>query len=64
MRLIEIELNFTNTYLKVLAHRNKCPKWDKSFCLECFGGGLGMFTENLFDELDERYNLRLRTIKK
>ncbi len=27
-------------YDKVLEHRKICPKWGKSFCLKCFGGGL------------------------
>ena len=28
----------SQTYKKVLIHRRTCPKWGKSFCLECFGG--------------------------
>jgi hypothetical protein len=37
-------------YLKVLEHRKNCDKWGKSFCLECFGGGLTKFTERIIGE--------------
>ena len=40
----------SKTYREVLAHRRKCEKWGKSFCLECFGGGLTTFTKNLNEE--------------
>jgi len=38
-------------YEKVLRHRRTCPKWGKSFCLECFGGGLTKYTERLLYEI-------------
>jgi hypothetical protein len=40
----------SKTYREVLTHRRKCEKWGKSFCLECFGGGLTTFTKNLNEE--------------
>lgn len=40
----------SKTYRKILEHRRKCSKWGKEFCLECFGGGLTLFTKNLMDE--------------
>jgi len=41
------------TYRKVLLHRISCPKWEKKFCLDCFGGGLTEFVNNLIIELEE-----------
>ncbi len=41
----------SKTYRKILEHRRKCSKWGKEFCLECFGGGLTLFTKNLSEEL-------------
>jgi len=41
----------SKTYRKILEHRRKCSKWGKKFCLECFGGGLTLFTKNLMDEV-------------
>jgi len=40
----------SETYKKVLIHRKTCPKWGKSFCLLCFGGGLTQFTNDLEEE--------------
>ena len=40
----------SKTYSKVLAHRKKCKKWGKEFCIECFGGGLTQFTRDLEKE--------------
>lgn len=40
----------SKTYRKILEHRRKCSKWGKKFCLECFGGGLTLFTKNLKEE--------------
>ena len=37
-------------YREVLEHRRNCKKWGKEFCLECFGGGLTKFIENLESE--------------
>jgi len=39
------------TYKRILEHRRKCKKWGKEFCLECFGGGLTHFLNNIRDEL-------------
>lgn len=44
------------SYKKVIEHRKICPKWGKDFCLDCFGGGLTVFTRNIFEEL--KLNLR------
>jgi hypothetical protein len=40
----------SETYRLVLEHRQKCKNWGKKFCIECFGGGLTLFTKNLLDE--------------
>ena len=40
----------SQVYRKVLEHRRTCEKWGKCFCLECFGGGLTLFTKNLQKE--------------
>jgi len=40
---MNIDEAFDIEYKKVLEHRKKCWKWGKSFCLECFGGGLTNF---------------------
>ena len=40
-------------YREVLKHRLKCEKWKQSkLCLECFGGGLTIFTTKLLDEIN------------
>lgn len=44
------------TYRKVLKHRRKCPHWMKGFCVDCFGGGLSKYTEDLMTELKERHD--------
>ena len=44
----------TKTYKKVQEHRRHCHKWAKEFCIDCFGGGLLRFTENLMKELKEK----------
>ena len=41
----------SKTYRKILDHRKTCNKWGKSFCLDCFGGGLTKYTDNLIDEV-------------
>ena len=39
-------------YRKVIAHRQKCKKWENNEkCLECFGGGLTEYTEALLKEM-------------
>jgi len=39
-------------YKKILEHRRNCPKWQKKeLCLECFGGGLTKFWENIIEKL-------------
>lgn len=59
-------INDSETYKQVIEHRTKCKKWpqpiltkdkemiilDGKFCLECFGGGLTKFSENLIRELN------------
>ena len=47
------------TYRKVLQHRKKCKKWGKEFCLECFGGGLTQFTNDLLKEMPTYISLEL-----
>ncbi len=38
------------TYRNVLEHRRNCKKWGNEFCLDCFGGGLTRFINNLNSE--------------
>ena len=47
----------TKTYHKILEHRGDCLKWGREFCLECFGGGLTKYTENLFEELKKELGI-------
>ena len=64
MKFIALEFNFdgTETYRNVLKHRKTCSYWnnekhkDCHICLECFGGGLTQFTEDLFRELNLNMN--------
>ncbi len=44
----------TRAYEEVLHHRALCDKWTKTFCLDCFGGGLNIFTQKLLEEKLER----------
>jgi hypothetical protein len=37
------EKQFYKKYREVKEHRKVCAKWGKSFCLDCFGGGLCSF---------------------
>lgn len=52
-----MKIRESKTYLKVLDHRKNCYNWPKfmndkgGFCLECFGGGLTKYAENLINEL-------------
>ena len=46
----EDSMRESKTYRKILEHRRKCSKWGKEFCLECFGGGLTLFTKKLIME--------------
>lgn len=52
--MIDIEkIRLSKAYLNVLEHRKNCPKWGKSFCLDCFGGGLIKFTNETIIEIDK-----------
>jgi hypothetical protein len=57
----------SRTYRRILKHRETCSKWGKSFCLECFGGGITNYTETLLREIgmqEVEFNSRLvRNIK-
>ena len=35
-------------------HRRSCGKWEKEFCMKCFGGGLTKFLENLDAESSKK----------
>jgi hypothetical protein len=59
-RIDMVKFRNSRTYAKVLEHRRKCSKWGKEFCLECFGGGLHMFSENLIEEYDPVYIVGMR----
>ena len=43
-------LRESKAYRKVLDHRRSCNKWEKEFCMKCFGGGLTIFLRSLDDE--------------
>ena len=43
-------MRISRTYRSILDHRDKCPKWGKEFCLECFGGGLTTFMRDVGKE--------------
>ena len=47
----------SETYRKILNHRNNCNNWGKDFCLECFGGGLTQFIKSISEE-DPKENKR------
>lgn len=49
-----MELRETETSKKILEHRNNCKKWNKKFCLDCFGGGLTQFAKNIDEELRKK----------
>jgi len=40
----------SKVYRNVLKHRRTCKRWEKEFCLDCFGGGLTQFTKSLQKE--------------
>ena len=46
----KMELLKNKTYEKILEHRRKCKKWGNDFCLDCFGGGITKYTENIILE--------------
>lgn len=48
--ITEIRMSESETYRKILEHRRHCPKWTKDFCMECFGGGLTIFSDKLWME--------------
>ncbi len=50
--MIDDLMRESKTYREILEHRRSCPKWGKEFCMECFGGGLTKFSENLIKELN------------
>jgi hypothetical protein len=50
---MKYKIRLSETYLNVLEHRKNCPKWGKEFCLDCFGGGLMKFSEELMNELQQ-----------
>jgi len=50
----EDDWEHSETYKQVIKHRESCKKWGKEFCLDCFGGGLTQFTENLRKEFKKR----------
>lgn len=52
-------MKVSQTYKKVLAHRQQCSKWGKEFCLNCFGGGLTKFV----GDMDEEYNRFGRSLR-
>jgi hypothetical protein len=52
---IYVDVEQLDVYQKVLKHRNYCPKYQSGdLCLDCFGGGLTKFTEDLFDEMKKK----------
>jgi len=45
--MTEIIMCESDEYRRILEHRRDCPKWSKDFCIDCFGGGLTIFTDKL-----------------
>ena len=41
-------------YRQVIEHRKKCAKWGKLFCLDCFGGGLTLYTKKILKEFKRK----------
>ncbi len=50
----EEDIKQSKIYRSVLDHRRSCTKWGREFCLECFGKGLVMFSENVLNELKKK----------
>lgn len=48
----------SDAYKTVKKHRLTCPKWEKEFCLDCFGGGLTRFLEKLLIEKQNKELLK------
>lgn len=46
----------SKTYRDILEHRKNCKKWGKGFCLDCFGGGLTLFLEEINYEFAKKQN--------
>ncbi len=45
----------SKVYNNILKHRKTCPHWQNNeLCLECFGGGLTFFAEQLLMEYNHR----------
>lgn len=42
-----MEISRSKTYTKIRDHRRKCNLWGKGFCLDCFGGGLIHFIQDI-----------------
>ena len=47
---VEDFMRESKVYKKIIEHRKKCSKWGKGFCLDCFGGGLTLFTKKIMEE--------------
>ncbi len=45
-----IDVEDSKIYKKIREHRSNCSKWGRYFCLDCFGGGLTHFTNDLITE--------------
>lgn len=45
-----IDVMDSEVYKKVREHRGNCSNWMQGFCLECFGGGLNQFVDELEKE--------------
>ena len=54
LQYMRIKEGRSDVYMKALNHRKTCAKWNNGFCLECFGGGLTLYTEHLFEELEAK----------
>jgi len=57
---LDIEVDKTEAYRKVLKHRGECKKWGREFCLECFGGGLTKYSNNLLQEAKFKAKSKVR----
>ncbi len=44
-----------DVYKQIVEHRKYCPKWRLGvICLDCFGGGITRFTDDLLREMKSK----------
>lgn len=53
-----IGMGMSIKYNEVIRHRQKCPKWGKEYCVDCFGGGLSRFCSGVMKSFDSGFRMR------